>query len=61
MGQTDLVARVGLISGSSFSMACFSSASFADFEQVNVSWDVSKKPDLLQNNFKISRSSYYFV
>ena len=43
------------------SMACFSSASFADFEQANVSWDVSKKPDLLQNNFKISRSSYYFV
>ena len=43
------------------SMTHFSSVSIADFEQVNVSWDVSEKPDLLQNNFEISISSYYFV
>ena len=43
------------------SMTRFSSVSIADFEQVNVSWDVSEKPDLLQNNFEISISSYYFV
>ena len=43
------------------SMTHFSSVSIADFEQVNVSWDVSEKPDLLPNNFEISRSSYYFV
>ena len=43
------------------SMTRFSSVSIADFEQVNVSWDVSEKPDLLPNNFEISRSSYYFV
>ena len=43
------------------SMTLFSSVSIADFEQVNVSWDVSEKPDLLPNNFEISRSSYYFV
>ena len=43
------------------SMTRFSSVSVVDFEQVNVSWDVSEKPDLLPNNFEISRSSYYFV
>ena len=43
------------------SMTRFSSDSIVDFEQVNVSWDVSEKPDLLQNNFEISISSYYFV
>ena len=43
------------------SMIHFSSASIADFEQVNVSWDVSEKRDHLPNNFEISRSSYYFV
>ena len=43
------------------SMTRFSSVSIVDFEQVNVSWDVSEKPDLLPNNFEISRSSYYFV
>ena len=43
------------------SMIHFSSVSIVDFEQVNVSWDVSEKPDLLPNNFEISRSSYYFV
>ena len=42
------------------SMMHFSSASIVDFEQVNVSWDVSEKTDLLPNNFQISRSSYYF-
>ena len=39
----------------------FSSVSIVDFEQVNVSPDVSEKPNLLPNNFKISRSFYYFV
>ena len=29
------------------SMTHFSSVSIADFEQVNVSWDVSEKPGLL--------------
>ena len=43
------------------SMTHFSSVSIADFEQVNVSWDVSEKPDLLPNNFEISRNSYYFA
>ena len=43
------------------SMIHFSSASIVDFEQVNVSWDVSEKRDHLPNNFEISRSSYYFV
>ena len=43
------------------SMTRFSSVSIVDFEQVNVSWDVSEKPDILANNFEISRSSYYFV
>ena len=43
------------------SMTHFSSVSIADFEQVNVSWDVSEKPDLLPNSFVISRSSYYFA
>ena len=43
------------------SMTHFSSVSIADFEQVNVSWDVPEKPDLLQNNFEISISFYYFV
>ena len=42
-------------------MTPFSNVSIVDFEQVNVSWDVSEKPDLLPNNFEISRSSYYFV
>ena len=43
------------------SMIHFSSASIVDFEQVNVSWDVSEKRDHLPNNSEISRSSYYFV
>ena len=43
------------------SMMHFSSVSIVDFEQVNVSWDYSEKPDLLPNNFEISRSSYYLV
>ena len=43
------------------SMTRFSSISIVDFEQVNVSWDVSEKSDLPPNNFEISRSSYYFV
>ena len=43
------------------SMTRFSSISIVDFEQVNVSWDVSEKSDLLPNNFEISRSSYDFV
>ena len=43
------------------SMTPFSGVSIVEFEQVNVSWDVSEKPDLLPNNFEISRSSYYFV
>ena len=42
------------------SMMHFSSVSIVDFEQVNVSSDVSEKTDLLPNNFQISRSSYYF-
>ena len=41
------------------SMMHFSSVSIVDFEQVNVSSDVSEKTDL-PNNFQISRSSYYF-
>ena len=41
------------------SMIRFSSVSIADFEQVNVCWDVSEKPDLLPNNFEISRSFYH--
>ena len=43
------------------SMTPFSSVSIVDFEQVNISWDVPEKPDLLSNDFEISRSSYYFV
>ena len=43
------------------SMMHFSSVFIVDFEQLNVSWNASEKPDLLPNNFKISRSSYYFV
>ena len=43
------------------SMTRFSTVSIVGFEQVNASWDVSEKPDLLPNNFEISRSSYYFV
>ena len=43
------------------SLTPFSSVSIVGFEQVNVSWDVSEKPDLLPNNLEISRSSYYFV
>ena len=39
----------------------FSSVSIVDFEQVNVSCDVAEEPDLLPNNFEISKSSYYFV
>ena len=42
------------------SMTYFSTVSTVDFEQVNVSWDVSEKTDLLINNFEISRSSHYF-
>ena len=42
------------------SMMHFSSVSIVEFEQVNVSSDVSEKTDLLPNNFQISRSSYYF-
>ena len=42
-------------------MTPFSNVSIVDFEQVNVSWDVSEKPDVLPNNFEISRSSYYFI
>ena len=42
-------------------MMRFLSVSIVDFEKVNLSWDVSEKPDLLPNNFEISRSSYYFV
>ena len=43
------------------SMMPFSSVSIVEFEQANVSWDISEKPDFLPNNFEISRSSYYFV
>ena len=43
------------------SLTPFSSVSIVDFEQVNVSWDVSEKSQFLPNNFEISRSSYYFV
>ena len=43
------------------SMMRFSSISIVEFKQVNVSWDVSEKSDLLPNNFEISRNSYYFV
>ena len=43
------------------SMTPFSNVSVVDFQQVNVSWNVSEKPDFLPNNFEISRSSYYFV
>ena len=43
------------------SMMPFSSVSIVDFEQVNVSWDFSEKPDLLPSNYQISKSSYYFV
>ena len=43
------------------SMTLFSSVSIVYFEQVNVSWDVSEKPDVLPNNFETSRSSYYFI
>ena len=43
------------------SMTSFFSVSIVDFEQVNFSWDVSEKPDLLPNKFEISRSSYDFV
>ena len=35
------------------SMILFSSALIVDFEQINVSWDVSEKPDLLPNDFEI--------
>ena len=43
------------------SMTSFFSVSIVNFEQVNFSWDVSEKPDLLANKFEISRSSYDFV
>ena len=43
------------------SMTRFSSVSIDNFKQINISWDVSEKTDLLPNNFEISRSSYYFV
>ena len=43
------------------SMTAFSSVFIVDFEQVNVSWDVSEKSDLLPNYFEILRSSYYFA
>ena len=43
------------------SMSPFSGVSIVKFEQVNVSWDVSEKQDLLLNNFENSRSLYYFV
>ena len=43
------------------SMMPLSSVSIVGFEQVNVSWDVSGKPDPLSNNYQISKSSYYFV
>ena len=43
------------------SMTSFFSVSIVDFEQVNFSWDVSEKPDLLPNKSEISRSSYDFV
>ena len=43
------------------SITSLPSVSIVDFQQVNVSWDVSEKPDLLPNNLEISRSSYYFV
>ena len=43
------------------SMTAFSSVSIVNFEQVNISWDVSEKPDLLPNYFEILRSSYYFA
>ena len=42
-------------------MMRFSSVPVVDFEQVNVSWDVSEKPDLLPNNFEISRSPICLV
>ena len=42
-------------------MTPFSNVSIVEFEQVNVSWDVSERPDVLPNNFEISRSSYYFI
>ena len=42
-------------------MTPFSNVSIVDFEQVNVSWDFSEKPDVLPNNFEISRSSCYFI
>ena len=32
------------------SMTHFSSVSIVDFEQVNVSWEVSEKTDVLPNN-----------
>ena len=43
------------------SLTRFSSVSIVDFKQINISWDVSEKTDLLPNNFEISRSAYYFV
>ena len=43
------------------SITSLPSVSIVDFQQVNVSWDVSEKPDLLPNNFEISRNSYYFA
>ena len=42
------------------SMKRFSSVPIVDFEQVNATWDVSEKPDLLPNKFEISRSFYSF-
>ena len=35
------------------SMKRFSSVSIVDIEQINVTWDVSEKPDLLPNKFEI--------
>ena len=42
-------------------MTHFSSVSVVEFEQVNISWGVSEKTDILPKNFEISRSSYYFL
>ena len=38
------------------SMTHFSSVFIVDFEQLNVSWNVSEKPDLLPNNFKFQEA-----
>ena len=43
------------------SMTRFSSVSIVEFEQVNVSWDFSEKPDLLPNNQEVPATLFDII